>query len=326
MTKRYFATLRRAQTLSPDLWWRTGPALLAIILPLTLSAFYAVWVDRLTGNPNWAQLSSVKLNKDSIDLFARDIGGRIQFGIASTLLRITACAGVIFAVAVLWRRATSRQVVAIVGTTIIACLVIYGIALWVDWVGLSKIDSVLRNISKALPEDCLSYSDIHAKIMHNLLAAFIGTGALLVCFAAVALRADIRHTSEADLRSRMRDLERTTIFAAVFLVLVTAVNKSLVDWPQAFLIEADQKAYAYLAGAIGSFWGVFCSLTLVFALSPAFIGLKLDIDAVAEGQAASWKKDNGLEFDMKSGIGAAIAAVAPILTVPGIDLLSKVLH
>ncbi len=95
---------------------------------------------------------------------------------------------------------------------------------------------------------------------------------------------------------------------------------------------SEQKAYAYLAGAIGTFWGTFSALTLVFALIPAFIGLKLDIDKAAQSDgrkdqdAADWKKGNGLEFDAKSGIGAAIAAAAPILTVPGIDLASKLLH
>jgi hypothetical protein len=60
--------------------------------------------------------------------------------------------------------------------------------------------------------------------------------------------------------------------------------------------------------------------------------LRLDIDKSARAwsedqeEANRWKKDHGLEFDMKSGIGAAIAAAAPMLTVPGIELASKLLH
>jgi hypothetical protein len=131
----------------------------------------------------------------------------------------------------------------------------------------------------------------------------------------------------------MRDLERTTIFCAVFLVILTALNKALVDWTQAFLDEHHQKAYAYLAGGISTYWGTVGTLVLVSALVPAIIGLKLDIDKTArlaaledQEKASRWKKHHGLEFDVKSGIGAAIVAAAPMLTVPGIELVSKLLH
>jgi hypothetical protein len=113
---------------------------------------------------------------------------------------------------------------------------------------------------------------------------------------------------------------------------LTALNKTLVDWPQAVLKEDDQNAYAYLAGAIANYWGTFGALFLVSAIVPAFVGLRLDIDKAAklhgpedEEAANRWRKESNLEFDMKSGFGAAIAAAAPILTVPGIDLAGQLL-
>jgi hypothetical protein len=317
---------RSANMTSPILRWRAWPVLLTIILPLAVSAAYAVSVDLITGTPDWAQLLRVSVNKEPIDLFARDIGGRMQFAIASTLLRLAACAAVIFALGVLARRASLRQAISIVVATAIAYAVIYGIALFVDQQAMSKITPVLDHISNALQQNGHAALAVDTALRLNQLAAAVGGGALLACFTAVALRAAAGDTDESRLQSRMRDLATTTIFAAVFLVLLTAVNKSLADWPQAFLVESQQKSYAYLAGAIGSFWGTSGTLTLVFALTPAFFALKADIDAAASGRAANWKTEKGLEFDMKSGIGAAIAAVAPILTVPGIDLASKLLH
>jgi hypothetical protein len=314
-----------AKALSPHLWWRAWPALLAIVLPLGVTALYAVSVDQIVGNPDWAQLLKVEPNGKPIDLFARDVGGHIQFAIASTLLWLAAFGAVLFACTVVGRR-TISEAIAIPITAFGIFLVIFLLELWLDQNGISKIEPLLDNISSALQQTGHKAVGAHPTIGWNLGAAFLGGGALLACFAAVALGSAKDKTGAEGLQSRMRELERTTIFAAVFLVLLTAVNKSLIDWPQAFLEESQQKAYAYLAGSISAFWGTFATLFLVLALLPAFIGLKRDIDSFAKGREASWKKDNRLEFDTKSGIGAAIAAIAPILTVPGIDLASKLLH
>jgi hypothetical protein len=349
------------------LWsWQAWPALLTIVLPVLFTALYAVSVDKVVGNPDWAQLLNVLPNGSSIDVFARDLGGHLQFAVASTLLRLAAFGAVaLFVFTVAWRRSIG-EAIAILVAVIGVYVVIYRLSLWFDHGGISNNEPVRENIRNALQQTGHKILDVDVASRVNQWADLIGGGALLACFAAVALgpaKDDVKdpaegetddktehsakdetkdktkHSAEheaknkaaaASLQSRMRELERTTIFAAVFLVLMTAVNKSLTDWPQAFLAESQQKAYAYLAGAISGFWGTYASLFLVLALLLAFIGLKLDIDSSAESSAkadaANWKKDNGLEFDTKSGIGAAIAAIAPILTVPGIDLASKLLH
>lgn len=313
-----------AKALSSDLWWRAWPALLTIVLPLAIAFLYAVSVDRMVGNPDWTELK-VLPNAKPIDLFARDVGGHIQFAVASTLLWLAAAGAVLFASTVVGRRRRG-EAISILLTTVGVFLVIYVLIGSFDPHAINKIEPVLDNIRTAFQQTGHRFLDAGAAMMVNPFAAVIGGGALLACFAAAALGSAKDKTGAEGLQSRMRELERTTIFAAVFLVLLTAVNKSLADWPQAFLEETQQKAYAYLAGAISAFWGTFASLFLVLALTPAFIGVRRDINSFAKGREANWKKDNGLEFDTKSGIGAAIAAVAPILTVPGIDLASKLLH
>ena len=43
------------------------------------------------------------------------------------------------------------------------------------------------------------------------------------------------------------------------------------------------------------------------------------------GQAPLMWKDNAMDFDLKSGVVAAITAGAPVLTGPSIDLLGRLL-
>jgi hypothetical protein len=111
------------------------------------------------------------------------------------------------------------------------------------------------------------------------------------------------------------------------------VNKTLVDWPQAFLEDLHQRAYASLATAIGNYWRTLGALVLVSAFIPAFVSRTYDIETTARASEGddrakidSWKKKYHLEFDVPSGIGVAIAAAAPILTTPTIDLASKLLR
>jgi hypothetical protein len=155
---------------------------------------------------------------------------------------------------------------------------------------------------------------------------------LLAAFVSIAVPAGEGERDGGALRARLRALEQTTICCAIILVILTAVNKALVDWPQAFLSKPHQEAYAYLAGTISTFWGTFGTIVLVCALVPPFISLRWDIASAAKANgrhemaAARWKQDNKLDFDFKSALGAAIAAAAPMLTAPGIDLASKLLH
>jgi hypothetical protein len=305
-------------------------------LPLAVSfGVYAFSVDHLIKDINdesWTTLRNVAFNPDAADQFMRDVGGRIQFGIASGLMRIAAAAATALTIIVLARRIGSSAAISIAAVLVTVCTAFYFTALTLEqphaFAGKSRV--AIGYIYEAARPG--GFKNIDQAIRLNILASLVGGISLLAAFAAVALRARHDDNAAADLQGRMRDLERTTIFCAAFLVLLTALNKTLVDWTQAVLDEHHQKAYAYLAGAISTYWGTFGTLVLVSALVPAFVGLRLDIDKSARAwsedqeEANRWKKDHGLEFDMKSGIGAAIAAAAPMLTVPGIELASKLLH
>src|SRR5262245_32735298 len=98
--------------LSDLIQWRIWPALITVSLPLAITlGIYGLSVGSLTNDVQWTTLKDVKLNSDTIDQFARDVGGRFQFGIASALLRIAAAAAIALAIVVVSRRIGLRAAV-----------------------------------------------------------------------------------------------------------------------------------------------------------------------------------------------------------------------
>jgi len=138
--------------------------------------------------------------------------------------------------------------------------------------------------------------------------------------------------AERHVRARGQSLEWLALTTAALLVLVTAVNKALIAWPQALLAAADREAYGHIASAITNYWGAYGTALIVCAVVPPFLSLAADTRrlarrAVGEGAAAQdeWRTAQGLRFDLKSGVVGGLTAAAPLLTGPGIDLLGRLL-
>jgi hypothetical protein len=310
--------------------------ILTVGLPLLMVVIvtFLLYAASFISNAGWEQLkpSPLPINELFV-LTARDIGGRIQFGTASVLLYIMSGASIILAYTVAANRFGRRLAVfgrrlAVYLTSGIVIAAVISVILAYFEPGISLIR---RSLNQVLTPNLFQMAD--QTIRWNLVASFIAGLGLLSAFAAVAMPANESERTGRALRQRMRALEQTTVCCAIVLVILTAVNKALVDWPQAFLIKDHREAYAYLAGAISTFWGTLGTIVLVSALLPTFVSLRRDIEKAAnpdetqdETATARWKQDNKLEFDFKSGIGAAVAAAAPMLTAPGIDLASKLLH
>jgi hypothetical protein len=279
------------------------------------------------------------------DQFARDLAGRLQIGIVSTVLHVAAAVAFLFASELLARTIGLRWTGLLV---VLLFIVTIGLYLFSESTYGSKIICATKEVCKAAKgveiisaimqvreatKGESAFDLVQHAIRWNIVASLIGGTSIMAAFAAVALRTSPSAEPVTQLRNRSRDLQRATLLGAAFLVSLTALNKTLIDWPQAFIDKDQQHAFASLAGAIASYWGTFGALALISALAPAFVSLNHDIDMAArvatvpaEQTPEEWRKNNGLEFDAKSGLGAAIAALAPILTVPGIDLASKLLH
>jgi hypothetical protein len=284
---------------------------------------YLCYVTSFINDADWRQFNP-SLIDESFTRTARDMGGRMQFGIASALLRVGACASIILAYIIVAGRLGKRR----------AAYVLIGIIMTIVVFAALTSNPPASLITRALDPILVPalVKMAHCVILGNLVASFIAGLSLLAAFAAIAMPANENERVAAALQKRMRALEQTTVCCALILAILTAVNKALIDWPQAFLAKTDQEGYAYLAGAISTFWGTFGTIVLVSALGPTFVSLRRDIANAAKANgrhemaASRWKQENRLEFDFKSGLGAAIAAAAPMLTAPGIDLASKLLH
>jgi hypothetical protein len=322
------------------------PALLTFCCPLLICfVVYTLSVEHVVGNGSLHFSQTLKLNPDGFDQLARDLAGRLQIGIVSTVLRLAAAIAFLFACEILTRTIGLRWTGLLVVILFIATT---GLYMFLDSTHGSKIICATKEVCKATKgvgiisaitqvreatKGGSGFGLVHEAIRWNIVASLIGGTSIMAAFAAVALRASPSTEPVTQLRNRSRDLQRATLLGAAFLVSLTALNKTLIDWPQAFIDKDQQHAFASLAGAIASYWGTFGALTLISALVPAFVSLNHDIDMAArvatvpaEQTREEWRKNNGLEFDAKSGLGAAIAALAPVLTVPGIDLASKLLH
>jgi hypothetical protein len=305
---------------------RLWPALITVLLPLAIAAgVFWLTVESLINDIQWKDILS-PFDSDKADFKVLDMAGRIQFGIVSALLR-TAAAGVVALVIFdFWTRvgATAAIMLSAVLAIIFISLYVLGVHAAGDH-GMIRL-VIEKGYGAKKPE-------IDDAILLNVAFSVAGGIGMLIGFAAVAFRARSDDYDVASLQGRKRALERTTIAGAVLLVFLTTLNKTLVDWPRSLVAEKLQDAYASLATAIGSYWGTLSTLAIAFALIPAFISLRFDIDNAARAQASrdedtvkSWKIKNNLEFSMKSGVAAAVAAVAPTLAVPGLNLASKLFH
>jgi hypothetical protein len=305
---------------------RLWPALVTVLLPLAIVVVgYGLTIESLTNDIQWPDILS-SFDLANVDFKVWDMAGRIQFGIVSALLR-TAAAGVIALVIFdFWTRVGARAAI-----SFSACLAIALVLFYVRGVDTAGDHGMIRRvISEGYG---VKQPEIDDAILLNAAFSAGGVISMLIGFAAVAFRAGSDDDDVASLQGRKHALERTTIAGAVLLVFLTTLNKTLVDWPRTLVATEHQDAYASLATAIGSFWGTLSTLAIAFALVPAFFSLRFDIDRAARAQASQdekaaerWKKSNNLEFDKKSGVGTAVAAVAPILAVPGLNLASKLFH
>ena len=168
--------------------------------------------------------------------------------------------------------------------------------------------------------------------LHNMIVGIGACGALLAAFSAVAVRAEPRELTAACLQRRMEELQLLFLSASILLVILIVVSKIELAWPRVLMSSKDDmaKSYGALAGALASHWAASATAVLVCAGLPAFCSVQADIGLAAEAatheraNGHDWRQRNHLEFAPMSVL-ASIAAAAPLLTGPAIDLLGKLL-
>ncbi len=159
-------------------------------------------------------------------------------------------------------------------------------------------------------------------------AATIGVFGVSALAGLLAVLAWPVTKSPGALRRRKRALQMTLAVSAVVLTLSVASNRAFYHWPAAMLDEPAAKAYGDMVSMASGYWGLLYTLVLIAAVTPAVMSHRRDVDAMARRKAASpdkigrWIDDEDLRFAPRDGFGAAIAAAAPVLTSPTLDLLT----
>jgi hypothetical protein len=317
------------------------PALVTISFPCAFAfLIYQPSVAQLVRTPEWKTLQGVEIADRGLDLFAQNIYGVFLVGIGSGFLRAAGVAAVVLSAAILRRLLGLKAALAIIAALLLLSLVAFVIVLDTDTNRTKSFASLMKPLLRVVVEAAASrdpwfpvyYDDLNLAISLNILALYAGASSLVAAFAAIALRAAPPDLAPVRLRERGRALEHATIMIAALLVLLTAVNKALVAWPQGLLSPAAQKPYGYIASGIANYWGAFGTGFLICVLVPTYISLMADISRAAHAAAgdnpkaqSDWQKANELSFDFKSGVVASVTAAAPILTGPGMDLLGKLL-
>lgn len=153
----------------------------------------------------------------------------------------------------------------------------------------------------------------------------MGVAALAFHLAILAWPVD---SDAGALRRRKRTLNTTLAFSALVMTLSVAANRAFYHWPSAMLDENAAKAYGEMVSMASGYWGLVYTLALIAAVTPAVLSHRRDVYRMAEKKTDSkakiskWIDDEELRFAPRDGFGAAIAAAAPILTSPTLDLLS----
>jgi len=251
---------------------RGWPAALTVLLPI-MFAFVAIHlsVEYLMKDVNWADVTNFEIKKEGLDRFTRDVAGRYQYAVTIAFLRATAVAALILAVVVVARTISPIWGPSIITIVVATIVVIYLSAPSLESAGderTSHIWKLLNAVFHAGEKNGIVGKIIRQRtdqsIRLNIAAASIGFWSLLVAFASLSVRRP-NGQDVSQLKRRRRELELTTVASGAILVMLTAINKVLISWPQALLTEMSQKAYEPLATAIANYWGAFGTGVLICA-------------------------------------------------------------
>jgi hypothetical protein len=316
-------------------WHRIWPALVTFALPVVFlllimerTVHYLVPADREI----WPGLDPNVFLLDAFKRFAHDVEGRLLFGTASAFIRLDSFGCCALALWLLVRKFGWRA-----GAGIFVGSTTFGIAIgyWLTSENIIFFNflytpiQLAQNAGVVLPG---TIDRLKCTIMLNMIVGIGACGALLAAFSAVAVRAELRELTAACLQRRMEELQLLFLSASILLVILIVVSKIELAWPRVLMSSKDDmaKSYGALAGALASHWAASATGVLVCAGLPAFCSVQADIGLAAEAatheraDGHDWRQKNHLEFGPMSVL-ASIAAAAPLLTGPAIDLLGKLL-
>ncbi len=296
---------------------------------------------------------------DAANSAIADLNGRMRFAAAQAVLIATAWIAIISAAAVAYRTFRDHGGVE-PGIGILALFVaVTTIAIFVflraegtDWLpGIKIRDYFVYVVPEMLNQSGFSRSNDlveqierhggHGGALGLLSATFvIGSSAVLAYRWKAPVWANPR-----TLRRRLGGLLALFAIASLLLVASNAAVRLLLDWPVELLPNTVTKGQAGTAleaarsmSATLSYWWSVCTTGLLLAtFIPTLVSLIADVDLAATDAVAGaavhnvvtakdlreWKERHGLLLSASQSTTAALAAAAPLLTAPVLDLVKS---
>ena len=284
----------------------------------------------------WIKIAADNITAAEYDRFTRDIEARLLYGVISAFGLLAAAAAVALAGFVLVRRLGRFY-----GPCALLAAAAFGVSVShgnreQDFIRGRVLDDAIAVAERAKGIVPGALDKLYDMINLNMGVGLAGTAALLAGFAAVAMRAapeDFQddEDSAGQLRDRLRFLTYLTLSGAAILVLLVAVNKVLLGWPQGVMTLGAAKAYGAMSAALANYWGAIGTGILLCALVPALVSVRTDIAKAAGARRPDfsaqekWRKESGLEIAPSSAIVAALTTAAPLFTGPAMDIVSALL-
>jgi len=309
------------------------PPLISLLLPVAFALVFLDGTMRFLLPPieHWPKFSDFL--SPGLDANIADIQGRMSFSVTSTYVRVIAVGAVLVGFTVVTRRfgykiATLSIVAAIALGAVTGKYVAENDALLVN-----VVYQVLRSLetSKVVAPETLGRT--LTTVVMNMSIGIAGVFSLLSAFSVLAIRGRSSELSADNLKSRVNGLQLTTLCAALLLVFLVIVGKSIVAWPEGLISEVGRKGFDRLAGGAVNSWGASGTAMLFCALLPAFFVLKKDIARAASKQnrddpkgQQEWIQSNKLEFAPMPTIGTAVISAMPMLTGPAMDIVGSILR
>jgi|tagenome__1003787_1003787.scaffolds.fasta_scaffold20725896_2 hypothetical protein len=317
---------------------RTWPALVSFLLPIlfTLVVMQGTVRHMLPEASEWVKVTADNISAAEYDRFTRDIEARLLYGVISAFGLLAAAASATLAGFVL-----VRLFGRLYGPSALLAAIVFGVSVSrgntdQDLIRGLVLDDTIKVAQQAKGIIPGALDKLYDMINLNMGVGLAATAALLAGFAAVAMRAapeDFQDDQDGAgrLRERVSFLTYLTLSGAAILVLLVAVNKVLLGWPQGVLTLGAAKSYGVISTALANYWGAIGTGVLLCALVPALISVKADIAKAAGARRADyptqekWRKESGLEIAPASAVIAALTTAAPLFTGPAIDILSALL-
>jgi hypothetical protein len=323
-------------------WRCMWPAAVPFVLPFVFFFIVEATVHYLMPHEHrkGPELKAYDFLSGAFERFAHDVEGRLLFGTSTGFIRVVAMAGIFLALYVL-----VRTFGYLIGTVILIASTFIGASFGY---GITSENIVLISFVYTPLELAQSTGVVFPGTIDRLkstvtLSMVIGIGACGALFAgcsAVAVRAAqpkdltterLRKTTER-LQERMRYLKFLVLCAAILLVLLIVSTKVLVAWPRGLMNYDEAKSFGALTGALVNHWGAIATGLLLCAGVPALLSVQTDIKRAEEAATKdketneNWRRKNHLEFELMSVLAAVIAAAAPLLTGPTVDVLGVLLR